>query len=212
MFPNLSNSQLAWSRFHRLLDAKMHNPKLCFDFSPIHQKSDLQKKQAFFNLQLVFSDNYKSKTPFNLSFTNYRDEYNWALRQILVERTLPHFVDLRNEFGDDLFSENRKLIVLLRSAGKTIERFDHTANYLLPLIGAKDHLDTRYESDLIKRLIGAPNVELVCARSWKDDLLGNGRDLNFMFHYQLLVLLRDGLCVRDSLRKAAKFHPTLQKV
>lgn len=210
MFPNLSNAQLSWSRFYRLLDAKMNSPKLCFDFSPIHQKSELQKRRAFFNLQIIFSENYKSKTPFDLTFTNYRNEYNSDLRQVLIERALPHFVDLRfDEFGDDLFSENRKLIVLLRNAEKTIEEFDHTANYLLPLILARDDQQASDESDLVHRLSEVPNVELVCVQP-KEDLLG--RHLNFIFYYQLLVSLREGLDMRQSVKKAAKFHRRLQKI
>ena len=186
----------------------MNRPKLCFDFSSLHLKSARQKCQAFYDLRNVFAHNYKSRTPFNLCFTNYRREYDLPLRQILLDRKLPHFVDLRiDEFGDDLFTKNQKLIVIMKDADKTIERFDHTANYLVPVTVGKEN-PMSYPHDFIERLTDAPNVELVCL-PFKDDLLGTKKRTNLLLHYRLLVSLQNGSHPEESLVKAA--NPSSQK-
>lgn len=200
MFLHFNNPKLASRNLYRLLDSKLNNPKFCIDFYPCRLVRKGVKNLTLSNLIYLFKHNFLSCNPFNLYFTNYQHDYDQILRNILYQRNLPSFVDLKFDETayDELSSENQKLIIIIKDAAKPIY-FDYQANYLLPLfMGRKSRAIIESQKYYVERFLNRPNVEFVYVPLDFDKKV----NVNFQFTYYLLYYLKKGLNIEESFGNA----------
>lgn len=201
MLLNVTRPQIARANFYRLLDSKMNNPKFCFDFHPCNKAAIGQKYAACFFLRAIFKRNFLSKKPFNVHFTNYKTSYNHSLEDILNEKNLPNFIDLRiDHIGDDLVSKDQKLIIVTKAENLKPIYFDFNANYLLPLYINNDYVNSMSTDYYFRNFSNKSNVEFVNVPT--KELISAETPLNFSFYYFVLQSLKDGLNLDDSIKNA----------
>ena len=199
MFIELNPTQLETRNFYRLMEAKMYNPKFCLDFFPCNLSSYNHQSLIFFYLRHVFKRNYLSASPLNVFLTNYSKVHDEHLKEILSERdAAPNFLDIRiDHLGDDLSSNDKKLIVIVKQAKNELY-YDHKANYILPMFINNDHLNYKAQNYYIDQLANKPNVEFVHVPS--EQHIEEKSPLNFAFYYFVFDLLKSGLTLKESIQ------------
>lgn len=200
MFAKTRNLRVRHANFYRLLDAKMHQPTVFFDFRPANV-GHINTKLIFSNLNFLVPLNLTSRRPFSFTFLNYQPIWNNPLEPIL--RLQPNFIDLHpNRSSTEFVYKNRKLIILMGRTEKPLQPlsgFDWQANYLIPLYTNDRPTNLTIQQHYISEYEAKPNVELVYVPI--EGVLRDRYGFDFSFYYYTLLALRDGLSLRESINQ-----------
>ena len=198
MFNESDNLLPRRANFYRLLDAKMHNPTVFFDFRPANV-GYTNRRLVFTNLNFIVRLNLGSRRPFSFTFLNYQPLWNTWLEPTMS--TQPNFIDTHANWSSTAFThKDRKLIILMSPADKPLELlsgFDCEANYLIPLYTDSRSTNLAIQEHYIAEYNGKPNVKLVYVPI--EGLVRDQFGFDFSFYYFTLLALKDGLSLRNSI-------------
>lgn len=198
MFFETADLQIRRANFYRLLDAKLHNPTVFFDFRPINI-GHINTNLIFCNLKTLVPLNLCSRQPFNFTFLNYQVLWDVALEPIMSIR--PNFIDLHpNRSCTEFTHKHRKLIILMgrpEKPAKPLSGYDSQANYLIPLYTNRRSTNVAMQQYYRTEYGGKPNVELVYLPI--EGIVKEEYAFNFSFYYYTLLALKDGNSVWQSI-------------
>lgn len=198
MFFETFDLRIRRANFYRLLDAKLHNPTVFFDFRPLnvgHINTDL----IFSNLNFLVRLNLATRRPFNFTFLNYQTLWNIPLEPILSIQ--PNFIDLHaNRSCAEFTFKQRKLIILMSRPEKLVKPlsdYDCEANYLIPLYTNSRSTNFTIQQYYQTEYGAKPNVELAYVPI--EGIVREDFAFNFSFYYFTLLALKDGRSLRESI-------------
>ena len=199
MFNESDNLQIWRANFHRLLDAKIHDPTVFFDFRPANVVGYANISPILANLNDLVLLNLRSKRPFSFTFLNYQPAWNSGLEPIMSIK--PNFIGIHPSRSSTAFTyKDRKLLILMGTTQKRLKplsSFDHEANYLIPLYTNDRSMNISIQEHYISEYEGKANVELIYVPI--EGVVKEQFPFDFSFYYYTLQALKDGRSLRASI-------------
>lgn len=204
MFNESDNLQIWRANFYRLLQAKMHDPTVFFDFRPANV-GYTNMPLILSNLNVLVLQNLRSKCPFNFTFLNYQPLWNSRLEPIMSIQ--PNFIDVHPNRTSTAFTyRDRKLFILMGKTQKHLKPlsgFDYGANYLIPLYTNDRPANMSIQQHYINEYEGKPNVEMVYVPI--EGVIKEQFPFDFSFYYYTLQALKEGQSLRASVNHGYHF-------